>query len=187
MKKILLLTLLIVGCKGKTNEANINEVISFIIDKKAYPMPPLPSINDTTSLISEKVLDSLDSVRLKVAIYPTLDSFSEKEVKKIPRKYQNIFKIQNNSLKKIKIDELISEKGHQTILADTIEMKNSKDFESFDLLFRFSNFYYSEDKQKVLFSLGVSQSRLAGSSSLYILKKENKKWEYEFFKELEMW
>lgn len=82
---------------------------------------------------------------------------------------------------------MISEKGHQIILADTIELKKSKDFKNFDLLFWFSNFYLSEDRKKVLFILGVSQSRLAGSSAIYVLKKEDEKCMIEYYKEHEIW
>lgn len=184
---ILLLVLLIIGCASKTGYSDINEVISFMIDKKAFPMPPPPHINDTTTTISKKTADSLLKIKLKVALYPTLGSFSEKEIKSIPKKYQDIFNIHNNSQEKIKLNELISEKGHQIILADTIELKKSKDFKNFDLLFWFSNFYFSEDHKKVLFILGVSQSRLAGSSAIYVLKKEDEKWMVEYYKEHEIW
>lgn len=104
MKKliILFLVLLIIGCTSKTGSSDINEVISFMIDKKAFPIPTPPPINDTTTTISKKTADSLLKIKLKVALYPTLDSFSEKEIKSIPEKYQDVFNIQNSSQEKIK-------------------------------------------------------------------------------------
>jgi|TARA_B110000093_G_C12810997_1_gene342834 hypothetical protein len=178
--------LLIVSCNKKTNDINFNEIISFMIDKEAFPLIPPPALNDTTT-INYKKFDSLYQTKLKIALYPALDSFSEKELKSIPEKYQDVFNIQNNSQEKIKLNELISEKGHQIILADTVELKKYKDFKDFDLLFWFSNFYFSKDNQKVLFTLGVSQSRLAGSSAIYVLKKEDEKWMVEYYKEHEIW
>lgn len=185
---ILFLVLLITGCTSRTGSSDVNEIISFMIDKKALPLPPPPPIDDlTTTSVSQKVIDSLDKIKLKVALYPKLDGLLEKEVKTIPEKYLGIFEIQNNTRKKINLNELSSEKGHQIILADTIELKKSKDFKNFDLLFWFSNFYFSKNKQKVLFSLGVSRSRLAGSSAIYVLNKEDGKWTVEYYKEHEIW
>ena len=190
MKKaiILIIILSIVSCKNTNNNAINNEVIAFMIDKKALPLPPPPPINDnSTTVISEKILDSLFKIKLKVAVYPTLDNLSEKEMEVIPKKYAPEFDLHNNSQNKITLNGLSSQKEHIITVADTIEMKLSKDFQSFDLLFWFSNFYYSKDNQKVLFSLGVSRSRLAGSSALYVLKKEKNTWVVEYYKNLEIW
>ena len=189
MKNVIILffALSIVSCNNKTDNDNFNEIISFMIDKKAFPLIPPPALNDTTTVINKKMFDSLLQTKLKVGLYPILNSFSEKEIKSIPEKHLSLFNLQNNSQKKVTLNGLFSKKGHKVIIADTIEMKKSKDFKNFDLLFWFSNFYFSKDSQKVLFTLGVSRSRLAGSSTLYILKKENEKWIVEYSKEQEIW
>jgi hypothetical protein len=190
MKKVFVLFIVLsfVSCKNTNNNTTTNEIIAFIIDKKAWPLPPPPPIDDTTTTeISKKMLDSLFKIKLKVAVYPTLNNFSEKEMKIIPEKYSTEFDLKNNSQNKITFNEFFSQKGHKIIVADTIEMKKYKDFQSFDLLFWFSNFYYSKDNQKILFSLGISRSRLAGSSALYVLKKEENTWVTEYFKNLAIW
>ena len=190
MKNFVLLffVLLIISCKNNTNDENINEIISLMIDKRAFPLPPPPPINDTTTVLNKRTRDSLLQVKLKVVLYPTLNGFTDSQFKKIiPSKYRNILERQNNISKRITLDGIFSEKGHQIMLADTIQLKKSKDFENFDLLFWFSNFYYSKDKRKVFFELGISRSRLAGSSTCYILKKENDKWQIEYSKPHEFW
>lgn len=175
------------GCNNETNSSDIKEVISFMVDKKALALPLPPPMNDTTTVISKKTIDSLLNVKLKVALYPTTDIFSENQLKRIPEEYFNKFNTSDNSSKRIILHGISSKKGHKIILADTVELKKSKDFKNFDLLFWFSNFYFSEDNQKVLFILGVSRSRLAGSNTLYILKKENNQWEIEYSKYISEW
>lgn len=190
MKKaiILIIILSIVSCNNPNNNITNNEIVAFMIDKKARSLPPPPPINDTTTtVISEKILDSLFKIKLKVAVHPTLNNLSEKEMKIISKKYSTEFDLLNNSQNRITLNGLSSQKGHKITVADTIEMKKYKDFQGFDLLFWFSNFYYSKDNQKVLFSLGVSRSRLAGSSALYVLTKEKKTWVIEYYKNLEVW
>ncbi|MFY0715212.1 hypothetical protein J1D01_16230 [Seonamhaeicola sp. NFXS20] len=184
---ILFFVLLITSCNHKTDCSDINEVISFMIDKKAFPLPPPPPINDSTIIISKKIADSLLKIKLKVALYPTTDFFSEKELIKIPEEYLDKFKILDNSPKKITLNGISSKKGHKIVIADTIELKKFKDFKDFDLLFWFSNFHFSKNNKKVLFNLGVSRSRLAGSSTLYILKKENNEWSIEYSKPISEW
>lgn len=175
------------GCYNDINSKEFKEVISFMIDKKAFPIPPPPPINDTTTTISKKTVDSLLKIKLKVGLYPTADIFSEKELKIIPEEYLDKFNTNDNSFKEITLNGISSKKGHKIVLADTIKLKKHMDFKDYDFLFWFSNFYFSEDKQRVLFSLGISRSRLAGSSALYVLKKEENTWVIEYFKNLEIW
>jgi len=181
MKNLILLifTMLIVSCTNKTKGNNVSEVISFMIDKKAFPLPP-PPLNGTSS----KVKDSLLNLKLKVALFPIMEDV---EVEKIPEEYRYILKNQDGDFEKLRQENVYSKKGHQIIMADTIELKKSKDFNSFDLLFHFSKLYYSKDKQKVFFELGVSRSRLAGQSTFYVLKKQNDKWGVEYSKPLSIW
>ncbi|MEC3906015.1 hypothetical protein VOI54_03240 [Tamlana sp. 2201CG12-4] len=183
---VLFFIITIISCNNKTNSSSIDGVISFMIDKKALPLPPA-HINDSATVIDKKTIDSLLKIKLKVALYPTTDIFSEKELKKIPEEYFDKFSMNDNTFKKITLNGISSKKGHKVVLADATELKKSKDFKNFDLLFWFSDFYFSKDNQKVLFNLGVSRSRLAGSSSLYILKKENSQWKIEYSRSISEW
>lgn len=124
---ILLFVLSIIGCNNKKKSSNIDEVISFMIDKKSLPLPPPPT-TDTTTVISKKMIDSLLKVKLKVGLYPKTDIFSENELKKIPKKHLNEFKINDDSQKELKLNGITTKKGHKVALADTIELKKSKDF-----------------------------------------------------------
>jgi len=190
MKKvfILFIVLSIVSCKN-TNNTTTNEIIAFMIDKKARPLPPPPPINDTTTtVISKKVMDSLFKIKLKVAVYPKLEELSKASLRhKLSDRYNKIFK--DSILKPISIDlnGIYSNKGHNIMLADTIALKKHQSYDSFDLLFWFSNFYFSEDKQKVFFTLGISRDYLNGYSALYVLKKEENTWVTEYYKNLEIW
>jgi|TARA_B110000967_G_scaffold206172_1_gene252270 hypothetical protein len=186
---IILFTILITtGCYNDTNSKEFKEVISFMIDKQAIPIPPPPAIDDlTTTTVSKKIIDSLDKIKLKVAIYPTIDTFSEEEFKKIPEEYLDKFQIHGNSQKRLTLNGISSRKGHKIVLADTIKLKKHMDFKDYDFLFWFSDFYFSDDNKKVLFNLGLSRSRLAGNSTLYILKKENNQWEIEYSRYISEW
>lgn len=177
---------LTLSCSDNTKSTQVNEVISFMIDKKAFPLPP-PPVGDTTIVMNEKTTDSLINVKLKVALYPKAEILSEKEFKRIPEEYKGVFNLEDNFKKKITLDGITSKKGHEVVIADTTELQKFKDFKDFDLLFWFSDFYFSEDNQKVLFILGVSRSRLWGSSSIYILKKEFEQWQIECAIPVSIW
>lgn len=159
-----------------------------MVDHKAKPLPPQPSnlnIKDTkASRISKNVLDSLNSVKLKIAIFPTFHNLKDYEIEKKGPKGINIKNPQDFNLL---IGKINSDKGHNIIIANTTELEKSVDFKDFDLLFNFSKFYFSNDNQYVFFVLGISRSKLAGSSAYYLLKKNNKKWDIEFIKEKFIW
>lgn len=187
---LILISFCNLGCEKKSDDvnANIKQIVSIMVDKKAFPLPVPPTIDDTTIVFSQKAKDSLLQVKLKVALYPSLTAISKTSIKSnILSDYKDIFEHNKNNVSIITLDGVKSEKGHQIVLADTIQLKKSMDFENFDLLFNFSRFLFSNDNQKAFFILGVSRSRLAGSSTLYILKKEKEKWIVEYTEELEIW
>src|SRR5690554_5178066 len=182
---ILLVSIFILGCKSGAYDVNTREIISTMVDKTAFALPPPPSLDDTTTTISTKVKDSLRQLKLKVAIYPVMESLA-KEYKgnDIPKEYIDLI---NSKFVLYNTDGILSKKGHEIIIADTVELRNSMDFKNFDTLMRFSKIYFNEQGTKAIFELGVSQSRLAGSSALYCLKKENNIWKIEHTQELEIW
>ena len=184
---ILFFVLLVASCNTKSSNKDINEIISFMIDRNAAAIPPPPHINDTILTLSKKTIDSLLKVKLKVAVYPILESFSERTIESIPKKDSGLFNLKNKPSKKVMLKGISSEKGHKIILADTVQMKINREYRDFDQLFWFSDFYFSKDKEKVLFLLGISQSGLAGESAFYILKKEKGKWQYEYSKPFQIW
>lgn len=178
------------SCKTNDTSTEVEKVMSFMIDEKATPLIPPPPINDTvTTTVSKMVIDSLRKIKLKIGLYPVLDNISNNEIKtSIDKESQDVFFKNTNTIQKeFNLDKIHSKKGHQIILADTTEIKRLKDFENFDILFRFSNFHFSKNKQKVFFSLGISRSHLAGSSANYILKKDNNNWVIEYSKKTSIW
>ncbi len=167
-------------------ELNTNDIISKIVDTYALPVPPLPK-DSITSTISDHVLDSLKSVKLKVAIFPLMTPLeSIKEKMELPKNYSVLLskKLKN---KEININALSSRKGHHIILADSLELRKTMDFPNFDLLFEFSRIYFNENYTEAVLELGISRSRLAGYSALYGLKKENGEWIVDYKKGLTIW
>ncbi|WP_303318423.1 hypothetical protein Q4Q34_09995 [Flavivirga abyssicola] len=178
------------GCKKRAEsvDVDIKEIIVTMVDKKSFPLPVPPSINDTTAVVSKRAIDSLLQVKLKVAIYPIFSKISKSQNEKFYLSDDDeLFALGKNDFHLQDLNGVQSKKGHQIILADTVQLKKSKDYKNFDLLFRFSNFSFSEDRQKAVFELGISRSHLAGSSAVYVLKKSEGEWIIEESVDKEIW
>ncbi len=181
MKKrfIFIFCCILLGCGPNGNRKQLSDerIMSVMVDKYAFPLPPPPPINKKESGLSKEIIDSLLSLRLKVAIYPVMENIiNESELNKIPKVYQ---KLLDPGLTAFQIDDIngiTSKKNHVIVLADTVELKKSMDFKNYDLLFRFSRILYDKDKTKAIFELGVSRSRLAGSAYILCMKREKDNW-----------
>lgn len=190
MKKTItyLLTIILCCCTPKKDEGyEKSEIISFMIDKLAFPLIPPPPENDFSMEFNKKLIDSLNKTKLKIGLYPILSSsLKDFESLGIPKEYNYLTK---KDLQKglISVSNIKSKKGHQIILVDTLQLRKTVDFDDIDLLFHFSNIYFNETKDRALFELGISTSRLAGSSAVYGLKKENGQWVIGYVKEIEIW
>ena len=168
------------GCsQSQSIDVLDKEIISEMIDRNSYPIPPPPPIGSNDTIIPQKLLDSLDKIRLKVAIYPLMiDEISESSNDELKTSvYYNIISSEKLETKKIgSLRGIVSKVGHSLILADTINIRNPTAFEELDLLLNFSRIKYNKDATKAVFELSVSRGRLNGSSAIYCLKKENGKW-----------
>jgi len=201
---ILVATLIMWSCKSKANlenVSNLEDVMAFIIDAKAFPIPPPPpppppsALNDTTGAwqLSEKFVDSLKSVKLKVGVHPILETpiFDDKiSLVEIPDSYKKLIK-QFPNIEDIKISSfknINAKSRHSVVLADTLILKESRDWREYDMVFKFSNVAFSSDYNKAALSVGFSNSALAGYGVFYLLDK-TKSGEWVIFKsrQLQEW
>ncbi|WP_422081872.1 hypothetical protein [Ulvibacterium sp.] len=84
--------LVVSGCKqtAKIHDPD-KELISWIVDEIAFPLPPPPPIESKDTIIPKRIVDSLLSVKLIVAIYPVMDATMEKSgLKDIPNGFQEL-------------------------------------------------------------------------------------------------
>ena len=167
---------------------NEREIISFMIDKVAYPMPNPPDIDHNDTIISQDLVDSLLKSKIKVAIFPSMPSLINiPEMMEIPEEYLELIDLEKSDVFINEIEGISSLKGHEISLADTVELQKSKEFKNHDLVVNFSRIYIDEDGARAIFELGVSRSRLAGTSTIYCLKKEKNEWKIDFAKFNEEW
>ena len=201
IKKLIYVTILlffVICCQSKSElrEKEFQNVLTFLINKKALPLPPAPPLpNDTLGSwkIPKKDIDSLKKVKLNIAIYPNLHrpSISENfEIKNIPKDFKEIIN-QFYSIgpeNYIPIDSINRNSKHNVILADTLLLKKSKDWKEYDLLFTFSNISFNKKLDKAALTLGISRSSLSGYGALYLLSKDDKnKWSILENYEFEVW
>lgn len=176
------------SCSPETGVPRENlEIISFMINTLAFPLIPPPSENDFSMEFNKKLIDSLNKTKLKIGLYPILSS-SHKDFESlgIPKEYNYLTK-KDLPKYQISVSNIKSKKGHHISLVDTHLLRKSIDFDDINLLFHFSNIYFNETKDRALFELGISTSRLAGSSAIYGLKRENERWTIDFIKNTEIW
>lgn len=183
------------SCSKDVNDLekeSIEEIITFTINKKSFPLPPPPIFKGDSIIngIDEKTIDSLKAIDLTVAIYPIINSLtlndrnlSDNEVNKTEEEVINV------SLKsKINIEMINELSQHNVIFADTIILQKSKDWKEYDLLFYFSKISLSSNFNSAKISVGISRSALWGKAYDIFLKKEkSKKWIIEKTIEKEIW
>lgn len=189
---------LILSCSVQDNllEQNRESLISYVIDKRAFPLPPLPPLStDSISSwkISQKVIDSLRDLKFKVAIYPVLDKPTlnnvlnledvDIEFKDLINNF-NIIEVNNN----IHIENINANSKHRVMLADTFILKKSRNWKEYDLLFRFSNISFNKTFSKAAFRLGIGRSSLGGNEGIYLFEKDSvSNWNMVKYYQLEEW
>ncbi len=150
------------------------------MDDIAFPLPPPPPIGSKDTIIPDKLVDSLSRIKLKVAIYPVMDTAMDDLKTGLPEEYDQI--LQQDTLKTKYFHDLkgiSSKKGHSLMLGDTVKLRKPMAYDDFDLLFYFSRIRCNVDYSKAVFSLGVSRGRLWGYGSIYCLKKDKGLWAYD--------
>ena len=182
-----LFLVLFIACNEKQSTID-QEIMGLMIDKYAVLPPPPPSINANDTIVDAFVADSLKSLKLKIGVWTKMqNTIGESALNSIPKEYLTLYK---KSKKENIIEDatpLISRKGHTTFIVDTLQVKKSMDFKGFDLLFNISKIYNNTSRNLAIFELGISQSRLSGSSAVYCLKKDNGSWKVETVIETVIW
>ena len=193
---ILAFALIILSCSKNVNhleKENIEEIISVIINKKSFPLPPPPIFlgDSIVNVIDKKTIDSLKSVNLTVAIYPIVNSLllnvNELTQSQKNNKTERLLDVRLKN--KVNINLINKMSQHNIIFGDTIILKKSKDWKEYDLLYYFSNISLSSNLDYAKVSVGVSRSALWGQGyDLYLKKEKNEgKWVIEKTIEGEVW
>lgn len=193
---ILAFALIILSCSKNVNhleKENIEEIISVIINKKSFPLPPPPIFlgDSIVNVIDKKTIDSLKSVNLTVAIYPIVNSLllnvNELSQSQKNNKTERLLDVRLKN--KVNINLINKMSQHNIIFGDTIILKKSKDWKEYDLLYYFSNISLSSNLDYAKVSVGVSRSALWGQGyDLYLKKEKNEgKWVIEKTIEGEVW
>lgn len=169
--------------KTKNTKTLISERINKIV-----PPPPPPPIGEKVDEFPQEVYDSLAKLPLKIAVYPIMEAIIyERLSDRVPEQYKLLIEKGSKENEKIRIQEISNQKGHEIFLADTLRLKESKEYEDFDFLIHFSQIYYNKKFTKAVFEYGLSRSALAGSAAIYCLRKENGKWLIDDVIETEVW
>jgi len=193
---ILAFAFIILSCSKNVNhleKENIEEIISVIINKKSFPLPPPPIFlgDSIVNVIDKKTIDSLKSVNLTVAIYPIVNSLllnvNELTQSQKNNKTERLLDVRLKN--KVNINLINKMSQHNIIFGDTIILKKSKDWKEYDLLYYFSNISLSSNLDYAKVSVGVSRSALWGQGyDLYLKKEKNEgKWVIEKTIEGEVW
>lgn len=188
----------LISCKKVENSdnqllKNTEDIMSFIIESKAYALPPPPFPNGLDWKLTQEVKDSILNVKLNVAIYPILEtpilSNNKEELLKLDEEFQVLINNFSNikSSKNIPIESINKKSRHRVILADTIILKKSRDWKEYDLLFYFTNISFNENYDKATLRIGISRSSLWGSGGLFLLEKKNNSWKTVKIIEKEEW
>ena len=129
-------------------------------------------------------------VLLKIWVHPEMEGLSKEYLSKlVPIEILSNFKQKDDSNKIIinNIANISSTKGHNITVADTVQLKETIDFNGADQLFNFSRIFYNEKQDALLIDIGISHSRLAGSSGVYYLKNNQGEWKIMDYYEGVIW
>lgn len=157
------------------------DLISSVVEEFSFPVPPPPPPNLNDVEISPKIIDSLKKVKMNIAIHPILfkpDLNNNIKLEKIEKPFKELFN-QLQKLNSVKIDNIKSinaKSRHFVVLADTIILKQSRDWKEYDIVYNISNISFNEEFDKAVCLIGVSRSALWGHVGVYFFEKKNGHW-----------
>lgn len=169
---ILLVSILLLFLSCNQNKENVG-IYETVINTTIVPLPPPPKIYDVDSVINKEVVDSLKSVKMDIGVNPKKIEFNGnfKELFK-NFKFNDFSYFESNnkiSLKALKARESL----HFTILEKPITSFLKKE-KQFDGILSLSEIIYNNKKDKSLVIIGYNNIII-----LYLLNKEDNKWEIE--------
>lgn len=163
-------------------------LLSHLIDRMAFPIPPPPPIGSTDTVPSQELVDSLSKVKLVVGIYPVVKNVpSSKKSKDYIKKCSDEMM---NPTKKVAftldLERLKSRRGHQIKLLDTT-MDRNLIYAQHDLIIHFSRPIYNGDHSRAFLEISEGRGRLNGYSVAVCLQKEKEFWKVVNSVELSIW
>ncbi|WP_299247913.1 hypothetical protein [uncultured Aquimarina sp.] len=175
---------LFVSCNNKNDsqEQDIYEIVSIIINRFSKPIQPPPPPDGKEPYFSQAQIDSIMNRTQKVALYPVLFTTTEKFTKneKLGQEYNKLVNDlgQFNSEDQIDINKVRTSKSINLQLVDTIKLKSNRRYidKNYDILIRISNISFNDSLDKAVLIIGSSRGYLNGASSLIFLEKINGIW-----------
>ncbi len=197
IKKIIVLAtiiLLIFSCKkSNLEESNKYQIISFLFEELAKPVELVYGPNYSGEPLTRKdsahqdsLFESIRKERAKrkfiIAVYPKLIPYKGGHYKYGSKKCIEYYEIMDKLMKlkdssAIDLNKIISTR-YDSIVPFSVDLlsKDTKEFIKFDYFISFSPVAFDESYTKSIVLVSGSRSKLAGSTDLYMLEKENGKW-----------
>ena len=190
--KFLCLSVLLVqnsNCQTRTIEDDQKAIYTLVIDHlvRPFPPPPPPPPNSEFQPMTKRVSDSINSIRLKVAISPYF-SFLKKRptLKNIDTTYHKAVEVLFSEGNDFLITEglLGSKKGHTLVIVSENELDERKRlFQNFNELISLSRIVFDQNKNRAVVHIGRTlPGKLSGSTALYLLKKQDGEWIIDSYK-----
>ncbi len=159
--------------------SNCNEIYYVAINKKVKPLPsvPPPTFGDTTSVISERVLDSITRVPMKIAVkYHKIDFNFGNEVMTLSEKFDSDKIHYFISDDEINFKEIKARPSLSFTLLSGNYLKNKLTFEEYDGVLQVSDVKYNEEKDEGLVIIAYSNEKLSSTTVLYYMEKKKDEW-----------
>ena len=197
IKKIIVLAtiiLLIFSCKkSNLEEGNKYQIISFLFEELAKPVELVYGPNYSEEPLTRKdsahqdsLFESIRKERAKrkfiIAVYPKSIPYKGGHYKYGSKKCIEYYEIMDKLMKlkdssTIDLNKIISTR-YDSIVPFSVDLlsKGTREFIKFDYFISFSPVAFDESYTKSIVLVSGSRSKLAGSTDLYMLEKENGKW-----------
>ncbi|NJX16586.1 hypothetical protein [Tamlana crocina] len=193
LKHIIILFILISinsSCNYQKSSQELEDIYNLVIDKTVKPLPPPPPKPGDNSSMSQKLRDSLRSIKLNIAISNRLElyniqSFNISDYKNYQSAKENLI-ANNNEILMMK-NWLKTDKGHKIKVISEKESNKKELFKKYRAIISLSNIGFNQAKNKAITIVRVSYApKLSGTAILYLLEKINGKWKIEYEKVIEI-
>ena len=156
---ILFTIILNYSCDYNKSTDEINDIYNIAIDNTAVPLPPPPPPKPGEKVgIPQHVLDSINAIKLNIAVSNIIDLHDEKSFNIV--NYQdynealkNLISNNNQTLDK---ENWSTSKGHHISVINFQEVDKNELFKNYNALVSFSNVGFNSAKDKAVVIIGVS-------------------------------
>ena len=177
---ILFTIILNYSCDSNKSTDEIKEIHNIAIDNTVVPLPPPPPPKPGEKPgIPQQVLDSINAIKLKIAVSNIIDLHDKKSFN--ISNYQNYNEAEKNLIgnKNQTLDKKnwSTNKGHDISVINFQEVDKKELFKNYNALVSFSNVGFNSAKDKAVVIIGVSYgAKLSGTVILYLMEKVNSIW-----------